>query len=502
MSHTPDPRIWGRKPRRFGPAWLGGAMVLLLAVLSYMAFTKDIPFTGRGFEISATFENAATLRSSSPVRIAGIKVGEVTSVEPEGDAARVTFTVSDEGRPIHDDASVEIRPRLFLEGNFFLDLHPGSPSAPELGEGGTIPVTQTATAVQLDEILTALQSDTRANLRKLLDGFGTGLTYEPTAADDADQERSTRGKTAAVALRDALQSGGRAGRGTAIVTDALRGQAPHDLSGLIRAQRDVFTELTGHEAHLQGLISNFNTTAGALALEQSNLSASIRELAPTLETATPSLADLNAALPPLRAFAIALEPGVAELPDTIEAGMPWLGQTKRLLRGRELGGLAKLLVRTAPDAAQLTGTLLDLFPELNKLGRCTTDVLDPALESVITSDPLNPLAANQKANYLEFLYAAVNAAGESQDFDGNGPVLRIQAGGGGELMSLPNPAPTSTNSILFGNAVDSNLSTQPKLAAGGPPPFKPNFPCYRNDIPNLNGPQAAVAPGTPQPVGP
>ena len=61
------------------------------------------------------------------MRIAGVNVGKVTGVEADGDAAEVTFTVDDEGQPIHSDAEVEIRPRLFLEGNFFLDLRPGQP---------------------------------------------------------------------------------------------------------------------------------------------------------------------------------------------------------------------------------------------------------------------------------------------------------------------------------------------------------------------------------------
>jgi ABC-type transporter Mla subunit MlaD len=265
VSPTPaDPRIWGRKYTGAGPVPLGILMVVILAVLCWLAFTKDNPFSGPGYTVKATFENASTLRTTSPVRIAGVKV------------------VSEEGRPLHTDATIEIRPRLFLEGNLFLDVRPGSPSAPEIEEGGTIPMTQTATAVQLDEVLAALNTDTRVNLRRLLEGYGTALTYEPTAADDADQDPDSAGKTAAEALQASLRYGGPAGRDSAIVQEALLGEQPHDLSALIRAQRDLFKRLEGHETQLQGLISNFNTTAGALAAEQSNLSASIRELAPTL----------------------------------------------------------------------------------------------------------------------------------------------------------------------------------------------------------------------------
>ena len=56
------------------------------------------------------------------MRIAGVEVGKVISTERDGDATTVTFTVEGEGRPIHNDAFAEIRPRIFLEGNFFIEL--------------------------------------------------------------------------------------------------------------------------------------------------------------------------------------------------------------------------------------------------------------------------------------------------------------------------------------------------------------------------------------------
>ena len=92
-------------------------------------------------------------RHNSPVRIAGVDVGKVIATERDGDATTVTFTVDGSGQPIHDDAFAAIRPRIFLEGNFFVDLDPGSPSAPSMDSGDTIPVSRTSTAVQLDEIL-------------------------------------------------------------------------------------------------------------------------------------------------------------------------------------------------------------------------------------------------------------------------------------------------------------------------------------------------------------
>ena len=73
------------------------------------------------------FESANSLRVNSPVRIAGVNVGKVKTVEPkEGtDQALVTMEINETGLPIHEDATAKIRPRIFLEGNFFVDLTAG-----------------------------------------------------------------------------------------------------------------------------------------------------------------------------------------------------------------------------------------------------------------------------------------------------------------------------------------------------------------------------------------
>src|SRR6201999_2562508 len=164
------------------PNWLIAVIfILVFTVGPYLAFTKHIPFTSYGYELKATFANSANIAEKSPVRIAGVEVGKVVSSERDGDATTVTFTVDDTGRPIHENAFASIRPRIFLEGNFFVELDPGTPSSPELGSGGTIPITHTSTAVQIDELLTALQSPVRADLGRLLESYGKALTHEPTA---------------------------------------------------------------------------------------------------------------------------------------------------------------------------------------------------------------------------------------------------------------------------------------------------------------------------------
>ena len=67
-----------------------------------------------------------------------------------------------------------------------------------------MPAAQTHGTVQLDEVLTALQSDTRADLQTLTQGYGEALNGEPRPGEDADQDPSTRGQTAGESLNDSL----------------------------------------------------------------------------------------------------------------------------------------------------------------------------------------------------------------------------------------------------------------------------------------------------------
>jgi ABC-type transporter Mla subunit MlaD len=469
--------------------------ILIFTIGPYLAFTKHVPFTGYGYELNATFANSANIAKNSPVRIAGVEVGKVISSSRDGDATTVTFTVDDSGRPIHDDAFAAIRPRIFLEGNFFVDLDPGSPSAAELDSGGTIPVSRTATAVQLDEILTALQAPVRANLSTLLESYGTALTNEPTAEEDATQEPSARGKTAGEALNDVFKYGGDAGRYGSQVADAFLGTEPRDLSRLIASAGRSFGALARQESDLQGLIVNFNTFTGALAAQSANLATTIQLAAPTLRTARASLISLNRTLPPLRTYAIVSTPAIEELPALIRASKPWLAQVRPLLSGREGGGTARFLSELTPGLAEAARAGKQVaLPQLNRLSLCNSRVLVPTFDQVI-----DDRFSTGQPNYREFLYTLSNFAGAGQNYDGNGPYIRAQAGGGPVLVGEENPdteAETFSEGINYGHTIEEPLGNQPQL--GGMPELKPNVRCDSNPVPDVNGSPLAEV-GTPTP---
>jgi phospholipid/cholesterol/gamma-HCH transport system substrate-binding protein len=484
----PDPRVFGRRYK--GHPWRIGLLLVLIAILGLViAYNKHIPFTGYGYELKAVFRNSPVVAKNSPVRIAGVNVGKVLSTQRKGNANEITFTVADSGRPVRSDAQVTIRPRLFLEGNFFLDLTPGSPASPELPSGGTIPISDTATAVQLDQVLSALRAPERADLQQVLRVYGRALTKTPTPAENATQDPIVQGVSAASAINNSFHYGAAAGKNTAIVSEALLGLREHDLSNLIGAQSKVFGALLSRESALQDLITNFNTTMGAFAAQSTNLADTVHELPPTLEQARTTFRNLNASFPALRAYAIEATPGIKQLPATIKAGLPWLRQAEALLQPRELGNLAQLTRDSAPATARAVKATAAFLPQLDLTSRCASDVLVPAGNTVLNDSRFG----TGQPNSHEFFYGLANVASAGQGFDGNGTYLRVNAGGGGTLVKAANPGGGIGNSSVWANNVSAPRGVQPAFQSGGPPPFRLDYPCYRNPVPDLNGPAAAVA---------
>ncbi|MDX6643955.1 MAG: phospholipid/cholesterol/gamma-HCH transport system substrate-binding protein, partial [Solirubrobacteraceae bacterium] len=223
----------------------GMVLIILVVVGTYLGFTKSIPFRHH-FTIKGVFHTSNNIRTNSFVRIAGVNVGKVTKVEHarkgEPDAI-VTMRIDDKGKPIHKDAFAVIRPRIFLEGNFFVDLHPGTPSEPVLGDGDTIQASRTSTPVQFDQILTTLDSDTRENLKRLLEEYSTGLSGP-----------------GGIGFNKSIQYWESAYKNSAIVNDATLGQEQHDLSGYISSAGTVAEALDRSPEALKGLITDLNTT--------------------------------------------------------------------------------------------------------------------------------------------------------------------------------------------------------------------------------------------------
>ena len=448
--------------------------IVLIVVAAYFGFTKGSVFSSP-FELKAVFSNAQNIGKNSPVRIAGVDVGKVSDVEPasgDSQASVVTMEIKDSALPIHKDARAGIRARIFLEGNFFVDIKPGTPDSPDVSDGATLPVTQTSAPVQLDQVLGTLKTDTRTDLQHLLQGYGEAL--------------GGGRRPAAESLNRSLRYAPDALRGTAVVSQALLGTDTHDLSKLIGGGQKVTQALSSREQSLKDLITNFNLTTGALASEQSNLRATIRQLPRVLSSARPTLDALNRAFPPTRAFAREIIPGVRETPATIKAAFPWIKQTRALVSPAELQGLVGDLQPGVRDLAKTTNATVQLLPQVDLANRCALDVVLPTGDQVIQDGPLT----TGIENYKEFFQTLVALAGESQNFDGNGQYTRFQPGGGSQTVST---GQVGGSGKLFGNAILQPLGTRPAFP-GKKPPYNRTFPCYRNKRPDLNAAKVGGGP--------
>ncbi|HEV2061470.1 MAG TPA: MlaD family protein [Solirubrobacteraceae bacterium] len=474
-----------RKDRRgMSPVMAGLIALALLAVGTYLGFTKDIPFT-EGYRVSAVFESSTSIRPNSPVRIAGVNVGKVKSVSRYQDTqmALVEMEIDEAGLPIHKDATMKIRPRIFLEGNFFVDLQPGTPDSPVLEDGDTIRVTQTSTPVQFYDVLTALQDDTREDLQTLLIEYGDALMGEPAKSDRYKPDPQTKGETAAESLNDTLDDAPEALRGISIVNEAFLGTEPHDLSRAIAGLQKVTAALGRNESLLQDWVENFNTTLAIFADEKENVGATLRGLRETIPRVDRTLLALNRSFPSVRAFSREILPGVRETPATIDASFPWIRQMRGLLRKDELRGLAQELSPASRDLAIATDAALTLFPEQSLLARCFTEVILPTGDIVVREPEGRKQFETGVENYKEFWYTMVGLAGEGQNFDGNGQYVRFQPGGGSQTFS--------TGRTNFGNPQQFFNTASPPLGVrpvfpGKRPPYRPDVPCHTNPLPNVN----------------
>jgi virulence factor Mce-like protein len=445
-----------------------GLIALAVAVVGlYLGFTKAIPFKPH-YDIKAAFQSSNNIRPGSPVRIAGVEVGKVVKIERAnagGEGAILTLRINKQGRPIHSDATAKIRPRIFLEGNFFVDMTAGSPSAPELKDGQTIPVQQTATPVQLDEVVTALQSDTREDLKVLLDEYGKAL-------DGAGAKGFNR----------SIPYWKPAYRDSSVVADAMRGETGHDLSGYVKNAGATAAALDRNREELKSLVTDFNTTAAAFAREDTNLNAAVGELPRTLRTAYTALGALNESFPPVRALAQELRPGVQSSGPTLDAAQPFVHELRGLVSEAELRGLAHDLRPAVPDLAALVRNSVPLYREVRRASSCQNEVIRPwTLDTV----PDKQFPAKGPV-YEEAPKPLPGLAGESRSADANGSWFRVLAAGGKNLVTF-SPG-------VFGTTPEPLLGANPPKPTKRPP-LDGKVPCETQQAPDL---RTQTAPPPPQ----
>jgi phospholipid/cholesterol/gamma-HCH transport system substrate-binding protein len=457
--------------RGMSPFRAGLLAIIVVAVAAYFAFSQTNPFS-KPYHVTAYFKNANNLKPNAAVRIAGVEVGKVKSVspaDPKTGAAAVQMEIMDKGLPLHKDAQVKVRPRIFLEGNMFVDIQPGTPESPVLKSGGSIPASQTAAPVQFEQVLRVLQRDTRSDLQTLLQEFAKGL-------DGGGAEAFNR---SIPYWTPAYKYG-------SLANDATLGTQPHDLSKLVRAQGKVFHSLSADEQALGDLVTNLNTTFSAFASQDQNLRAAIPALDNVIKVGSPALASLNDSLPSLRQFARDALPAAKSSLPTIEQSMPFVTQARRLVSKPELRGLVKDLRPTIPALAKLNAGTIPFLDQSRALSACTSNVLAP----LATKEIPDPIFNIPNSNFLhDSNHGFVGLAGESRNNDGNTPMFHVQQGAGPFSVVQQNADLGKT--VSFGGLDFKPEGTMP-AKPDHRPVFRPGIPCEKQQVADLNAPRGAA----------
>jgi phospholipid/cholesterol/gamma-HCH transport system substrate-binding protein len=256
-----------------------------LILFLWIAFGGPVPLKPKSYEITAYFPEATQLATESDVRIGGVSVGKVKTIElaPEDkrvhgqDTTEATIQIDPEFAPINSDARAILRQKTLL-GETYVELtsgtNPGEPvslgssgggsssdteNAHAIPEGGSLGVGQTKDATQIDEIFNALDKRTR-------DAFQRWQANAAVAINGRSVDLNDSFGNLGPFLSDATN-----------VVKVLRSQKTA-LQGLVRDTGTVFQALSERNQELAGAITNSNQTFGALADEDQALAETFRVL--------------------------------------------------------------------------------------------------------------------------------------------------------------------------------------------------------------------------------
>ena len=125
------------------------------------------------------------------MNIAGVPIGNIGNVTLRNGVAVVQMNIQTKYEPIYKNAQLLLRPKTGLK-DMYIEMDPGTRSAGAVPAGGTIPVSDTLPDVNLDEILSNLDSDTRSYLIVLLGAGAQALGTEDAPADLRDDVQALR----------------------------------------------------------------------------------------------------------------------------------------------------------------------------------------------------------------------------------------------------------------------------------------------------------------------
>jgi phospholipid/cholesterol/gamma-HCH transport system substrate-binding protein len=443
-----------------------GLRLLTIATLALAAIALALfmfgPYGG-GYSVSLKLDNASQLVTGNRVKVGGVPVGSVQSIELDPDRrARVTISVDDDDlTPLHRGTSAQVRtPALVGIANRYLALSPGPNSAPEIPDGGEISADRAKPSVDLDQIVNAFDAPAQRHLRTLVrkggDIFGKGSAAYLNAGLHA--------------LNPALSQ-----------TDAVFEQVVREepaFERLVVEGAGISSAVASRPADLEQLTSNTVGALGAIASRTDSLDSALVRLPPTLRRANTTLVELRSLLRDARPTVRDARPVAPLLATVLERLGPVARRARPAVRR-----LRRTVRRPGPR-----NDLLDVLRELP--GTAATAV--PAFRSADrTVGDLLPVTADLRPYTPDVVGALQNGFGGTTGgyYDANGHYTRISFQGSaftlndvGTLVPLPEAnSLAGTRSRLLHRC--PGAATQTLADRSNPYIDRSGFPCRTEDNP-------------------
>jgi phospholipid/cholesterol/gamma-HCH transport system substrate-binding protein len=358
-----------------------------------------VPGIGTDFyKVKAEFSTAQAVvpGQGQTVDIAGVQVGEIGGVELKNGVAVVDLNIRNKYAPIYRDAHMLLRPKTGLK-DMIVEMDPGTKAAGALPEGGTIPIQNTAPDVNLDEVLSSLDSDTRSYLQILVNSGGEAFGNKGYSSD----------------LRQTFKRFSPTNRDLAKITGLLS-QRRANLRHVVHNFSLLAQELGKRDVQITQFVGSANANFRALASQDSSIRQSLQLLPPTLRTALTTLQKADTFANALGSTLQALRPTARALGPALAATRPFLKTTTPIIRD------------------QLRPFAIDAQPTTRAL-RIAADNLQPLIPHLtstfrVVNALLNTLAFNPKGAEEGFLFWTAWANHDANTVfgtqDAHGPIRR------------------------------------------------------------------------------
>jgi phospholipid/cholesterol/gamma-HCH transport system substrate-binding protein len=330
-----------------------------LLLFLWLSFGGPIPLKPQGYRVKVAFPEAATLATEADVRIAGVSVGKVRSLNIDAQDNRTVATIELDRQfaPLHTDAAAMLRQKTLL-GETYVQLTPGH-SAQTIPEGGRLADGHVQDTVQLDEIFDSLDPATRASFRTWQQELGKGIKGRGRDFNDALGTLPGFASDGSDVLRVLASQDGalqRLVKNTGVTFGALT-ENERQLQTLITSSKRVFDATASRNDALAEAVRIFPTfldeskaTLARLQSFSTDTDPLVRDLRPVARDLKPTLADVHALSPDLEHFFRNLDPlitasksGMPAARDTLkglqpmlDAMYPFLGQLNPMLQYLEM----------------------------------------------------------------------------------------------------------------------------------------------------------------------